>query len=74
MARISANVPKVCKARPQYEKGGKTYPTCGLTCAAKLNPQEKCEVSFVLSIFHPVADCRPDLQNEAKGKSWDSIL
>ncbi|KJA13312.1 hypothetical protein HYPSUDRAFT_73077 [Hypholoma sublateritium FD-334 SS-4] len=34
----------VCKARPQYEKGGKTYPTCGLTCAGKLNPQEKCEI------------------------------
>ncbi|CAA7261935.1 unnamed protein product [Cyclocybe aegerita] len=29
---------EVCKTRPQYQKGGKTYPTCGLTCASKYNP------------------------------------
>ncbi|KAF9477459.1 hypothetical protein BDN70DRAFT_881154 [Pholiota conissans] len=35
----------VCKTRPQYEKGGKSYETCGLTCAAKLSSSsiDKCE-------------------------------
>jgi hypothetical protein len=28
--------PKVCNSKPQYVKGGKEYPTCGLTCAEKL--------------------------------------
>jgi hypothetical protein len=27
---------QVCRLRPIYQKGGKVYPTCGLTCAAKL--------------------------------------
>ncbi|PPR03282.1 hypothetical protein CVT26_008116 [Gymnopilus dilepis] len=26
----------VCQQRPPYSKGGKSYPTCGLTCAAAL--------------------------------------
>jgi len=28
----------VCCRRPAYSKGGKSYPTCGLTCAAKYKP------------------------------------
>ncbi|KAH7890556.1 hypothetical protein F5I97DRAFT_47606 [Phlebopus sp. FC_14] len=30
---------QVCHVRPKYSRGGKSYPTCGLTCAAKLNPR-----------------------------------
>ncbi|KAJ2913102.1 hypothetical protein MD484_g7313, partial [Candolleomyces efflorescens] len=33
----------VCKTKAPYEKHGKSYPTCGLTCAAKLEEQEKRE-------------------------------
>ncbi|KAF8154071.1 hypothetical protein B0H34DRAFT_720173 [Crassisporium funariophilum] len=29
----------VCHVRPQCQKAGKIYPTCGLSCAAKLNVQ-----------------------------------
>ncbi|KAF5314277.1 hypothetical protein D9619_011840 [Psilocybe cf. subviscida] len=28
---------RVCGLRPIYQKGGKVFPTCGLTCAAKLH-------------------------------------
>lgn len=30
----------VCNKRPPYAKGGKRYPTCGLTCAAELTSRE----------------------------------
>ncbi|KAF8966953.1 hypothetical protein BDZ97DRAFT_1806077 [Flammula alnicola] len=36
----------VCQVRPRCERGGKIYPTCGLTCAAKMHPAgsvEKCD-------------------------------
>jgi len=32
--------PQVCNKRPPYAKGGKRYPTCGLTCAAELTSRE----------------------------------
>ncbi|PPR03288.1 hypothetical protein CVT26_008122 [Gymnopilus dilepis] len=37
---------EVCHVRPKCQRGGKIYPTCGLTCAAKLHPSgsvEMCE-------------------------------
>ena len=33
---LDSNPSKVCQQRPPYSKGGKSYPTCGLTCAAAL--------------------------------------
>ena len=32
---------KVCNVRPRYQRGGKAYPTCGLTCAARLHSQDR---------------------------------
>ena len=29
-------VPQICHKRPPYSKGGRSYPTCGLTCASIL--------------------------------------
>ena len=29
-------VPQICHRRPPYSKGGRSYPTCGLTCASIL--------------------------------------
>ncbi|KAF6741304.1 hypothetical protein DFP72DRAFT_291161 [Ephemerocybe angulata] len=31
----------ICKEKPPYSRFGKSYPTCGLTCAAKLDDIEK---------------------------------
>ena len=47
---------KVCRIRPRYQKNGKIFPTCGLTCAAKLQRPgsvEMCEVrqNFFTSFF-----------------------
>jgi len=33
------NLCVVCHKRPPYSKGGKSFPTCGLTCAAKYTPR-----------------------------------
>ncbi|KDR78414.1 hypothetical protein GALMADRAFT_138501 [Galerina marginata CBS 339.88] len=35
---------QVCRVRPQCQRGGKIYPTCGLTCAAKLHPAGTVEM------------------------------
>ena len=31
----------MCNVRPRYQRGGKAYPTCGLTCAARLHSQDR---------------------------------
>ncbi|KIM41675.1 hypothetical protein M413DRAFT_444923 [Hebeloma cylindrosporum] len=35
---------EVCRVRPKYQKNGKIFPTCGLTCAAKLQPPGSVEM------------------------------
>ncbi|KJA21609.1 hypothetical protein HYPSUDRAFT_684903 [Hypholoma sublateritium FD-334 SS-4] len=37
----------VCNVRPRYQRGGKAYPTCGLTCATKLHLQDRKAASSI---------------------------
>ncbi|PPQ90275.1 hypothetical protein CVT25_013100 [Psilocybe cyanescens] len=37
---------EVCHQRPKHQRGGKIYPTCGLTCAAKLQAQTQGPVEM----------------------------